>query len=95
MRLASRLCVGRAEDSGVSEVQTVSGTYTFGDYMQAIVDAGAHAQSNGTRVTSPGLSYEVANSTAAIPSTQGQALLAILSSHYPHDTVYLDQVFIQ
>lgn len=52
-------------------MQTVSGTYTFADYMQAIVDAGAYAQSNGTRVSRPGISYEVANSTAAIPSAVG------------------------
>jgi len=49
----------------------VNGDYTLDDYVQALIDAGAYAQSNGTSVRSPGISYEVANSTAAIPSAKG------------------------
>ena len=54
-----------------STLQTVNGDYTLDDYVQALIDAGAYAQSNGTRVSSPGISYEVADSTAAIPSAKG------------------------
>lgn len=50
---------------------TVNGDYTLDDYIQAIIDAGAYAQSNGTTVSSPGISYEVADSTASIPSAEG------------------------
>lgn len=61
-------------------MQTVNGRYAFADYMQAVVNAGAYAQSNGTRVSSPGISYEVANSTAALPSAKGYASVRLLST---------------
>ena len=67
----------------ISSLQTTDGRYSMGDYAQAIINAGAHARSNGTRVPNPGISYEVANSNAAIPSTKGYAQIA---SH-PMETV--------
>lgn len=67
-------------------MQTVNGRYSFEEYMQAITDAGAYAQSNGTQVSSPGIAYEVANSTAAVPSTRGYV---VLSKGHHHAEIHL------
>ena len=41
------------------------------DYVQAVIDAGAFAISNGSITASTGIGYEQANSTAAVPTAKG------------------------
>ena len=55
----------------MDSMQTVDGKYTMDDYLQAIIDAGVYAQSNGTSVTSPGIGFEQANTSAALPTSSG------------------------
>lgn len=52
-------------------LQTVDGTYNLNDYLQAVINAGAFMQSNGTRVKSPGLGYESASGTSTKPTFDG------------------------
>ena len=52
-------------------MQIVDGKYTMDDYVQAIIAAGAYAQSNGASGTSPGISFEEVDTGAAQPIFNG------------------------
>ena len=51
--------------------QTPQGVYSQDEYVQAIINAGVYALSNGSNGLSPGIGYEQANSSAAPPDASG------------------------
>ena len=49
----------------------VTGQYSLADYVQAVLAAGAFATSNGNSGGHPGISFEQAATTAALPTDHG------------------------